>query len=72
MPGLKWSDADEIGFQLSERFGDLNPLGVRFTDLRNWVTALEGFDDSVESGEKALEAIQMAWLEYYRQSHQEE
>jgi len=26
MGGLTWSDADEIGFQLSEKFPDLDPL----------------------------------------------
>jgi len=37
---------------------------VLFTDLREWVMALEDFDDDPEHcGEKILEAIQMAWIE---------
>ena len=37
--------------------------GVR-DDFRNWVMALEDFDDDPEhSGERILEAIQMAWIE---------
>ncbi|HCA58748.1 MAG TPA: Fe-S assembly protein IscX, partial [Blastocatellia bacterium] len=37
---------------------------IRFTDLHRWVTELNGFSDSPErSGEKILEAIQMAWIE---------
>jgi FeS assembly protein IscX len=37
---------------------------VRFTDLRTWVLALEGFDDDPgRSGEKILEGIQLAWIE---------
>ena len=69
MLSLKWTDADEIGFQLSEKFHDLDPLTVRFTDLQRWVRELQEFDDPAESTEKALEAIQMAWAEYYREDH---
>lgn len=69
MPSLKWSDADEIAFQLSEKFPELDPLSVRFPDLRKYVTELEEFDDSGESSEQVLEAIQMGWLEYYPQKH---
>jgi len=68
MPSLKWSDADEIGFELSEKFPDLDPLGVRFTDMHKLVAELSGFADAPEaSSEGALEAIQMAWLEYFRE-----
>ena len=67
MPALKWSDADEIGFRLREKFPGLDPLSVRFTDLRDWVTQFADFaDDPAASNERILEAIQMAWLEYYR------
>ncbi len=64
MPSLKWIDTDEIGYQLSEKFPQLDPLSVRFTDMRQWVLELDEFDDQAESTESALEAIQMAWLEY--------
>jgi len=70
MPSLKWQDADEISFVLSEKFPDRDPLAVRFTELHTMVTQLEGFaDDAASSNEKVLEAIQMAWLEYYREEH---
>ncbi len=70
MPALKWTDADEIGFQLSELYGDTDPLAVRFGDLRKWVIELVEFDDDpAVSNEKILEAIQMAWLEYYREAN---
>ena len=40
---------------------------MRFTDLHRWVTELPGFkDDPKKSNEKILEAIQMAWLDEYR------
>jgi len=65
MPTLKWTDADEIGFQLSEKFPDLDPLSVRFTEMHKMAIELPDFADSPEaSSEGILEAIQMAWLEY--------
>jgi len=68
MARLKWSDADEIGFQLNEKHPDVEPLTVRFAELHQMVTDLEGFDDDpAASNEQLLEAIQMAWLEYRRQ-----
>ncbi len=68
MSALQWTDADEIGYQLSETHPETDPLTVRFTELRQWVRELEEFDDSHASSEKILEAIQMAWLEYYREN----
>jgi len=67
MPGsFGWDDAEEIGFQLCEKFPDKNPLEVRFTDLHQWVTQLSGFsDDPKLSNEGKLESIQMAWLDEY-------
>ena len=57
-----WDNAEEIGIQLSEKFSDLDPLTVRFTDLHKWVTELAGFNgDPKMSNEGKLEAIQMAW-----------
>jgi FeS assembly protein IscX len=61
---LTWDDAEDIGIELSEKFPDVDPLSVRFTDLHRWVTELEEFDDDPKkSSEGKLEAIQMAWLE---------
>lgn len=64
MDEITWTDVDEIGFRLHEAKPDVDPLTVRFTDLHAWVVALPGFvGDPKKSGEKILEAIQMAWLE---------
>lgn len=61
---MKWIDAEEIAIALTEKFPDLDPLTVRFTDLRAHVLALDGFDDDPKaSNEPKLEAIQMAWHE---------
>jgi FeS assembly protein IscX len=63
---LVWTDAEEIGIQLQEKYPELDPLTVRFTDLRQYVIDLEGFtDDPAKSNESRLEAIQMAWHEEY-------
>ena len=64
---MTWRDSEDIGIALSERFPDVDPLTVRFTDLHRWVTELPGFaDDPKASNEKILEGIQMAWFDEYR------
>ena len=61
---MKWTDSLEIAISLAERHPDIDPKSVRFTDLRQWVLELPGFsDDPKHSGEKILEAIQMAWID---------
>ncbi|HXE91749.1 MAG TPA: Fe-S cluster assembly protein IscX [Terriglobales bacterium] len=70
MPDLNWDSAEDIGILLSERFPDLDPLTVRFTDLHRYVTELPGFTgDPKGSNESKLEAIQMAWYEEYKENH---
>ena len=61
---MKWTDSLEIAIQLAEAHPDVDPKTIRFTDLRDWVMALPEFDDEPNrSGEKILEAIQMAWID---------
>ncbi|MCO4860215.1 Fe-S cluster assembly protein IscX [Cupriavidus sp. WGlv3] len=61
---MKWTDTYAIAEALYDKFPDVDPSGVRFTDLRRWVLELDGFaDDPARSGEKILEAIQQAWIE---------
>jgi FeS assembly protein IscX len=62
-----WDNVEEIGIQLSEKFPDIDPLTVRFTDLHKWVTELANFTgDPKLSNEGKLEGIQMAWHEEYQ------
>jgi FeS assembly protein IscX len=64
---VTWNDAEDIALALMETHPDVDPLSVRFTDLHRWVTALPGFrDDPKGSNEGILEAIQMKWVEEYR------
>ena len=64
---MKWTDAEEIGIALAEEHPDVDPLTVRFTQLREWILHLDGFDDEPSaSNEPKLEAIQMAWYDEWK------
>lgn len=70
MPKITWNDTEDIAIELSEKFPDLDPTNIRYTDLHKWITELADFaDDPMKSTEGKLEAIQMAWLEEYQESH---
>ena len=61
---MKWTDSLEIAIELAEAHPEIDPRTIRFTDLHNWVMELPDFDDDPNhSGEKILEAIQMAWID---------
>ena len=61
---LKWTDVLDIAIELDEAHPDVDPLSVNFVDLRDFVLGLPTFnDDPGHSGEKVLEAIQMAWID---------
>lgn len=65
--GLKWTNLEDIALALHEQHPELDPLTVRFVDLREMIAGLEGWEDDIHrSNEAKLEAIQMAWLEEYR------
>ena len=67
MPKLTWDQTENIALALSEKFPELDPTHIRYTDLHKWITELEEFnDDPMASTEGKLEAIQMAWLEEYK------
>ncbi|MFZ6814507.1 Fe-S cluster assembly protein IscX [Undibacterium sp. Rencai35W] len=64
---MKWIDTFQIAEALYDKYPDVDPLKIRFTDLHRWVCELDEFDDDPNhSGEKILEAIQMAWIEEAR------
>lgn len=71
MAGLKWNQSEDIALALYEKFPDVNPTSIRYTDLHQWVAELDEFDDDPKaSNEAKLEAIQMAWLEEYQADHE--
>ncbi len=70
MPKLSWDQSEDIALALYEKFPDLDPTHIRYTDLHKWITELPEFgDDPQKSTEGKLEAIQMAWLEEYQADH---
>ncbi|HTP88755.1 MAG TPA: Fe-S cluster assembly protein IscX [Bryobacteraceae bacterium] len=72
MAGLTWDHTEDIALALAEKFPDLDPTHIRYTDLHKWITELAEFgDDPMKSTEGKLEAIQMAWLEEYQDVHGE-
>ncbi|AJG18658.1 Fe-S cluster assembly protein IscX [Cupriavidus basilensis] len=61
---MKWTDTYDIAAALYDKYPDVDPTTIRFTDLHRWVMELDGFADVADrSGEKILEAIQSAWIE---------
>ena len=64
---MDWSDAEGIGMALFDAHPGIDPLSVRFTQLREWILQLPGFQgDPASSSEGKLEAIQMAWYEEWK------
>jgi FeS assembly protein IscX len=64
---MRWSDVSLIAEALYDKFPEIDPITVRFTDLHNWIVDLDGFDDDhTRGGEKVLEAIQQAWIDEAR------
>ena len=52
---LKWTDTLDIAIELDEAHADADPIHVNFVDLRNWVTALDDFED-IRDLQKRLKA----------------
>lgn len=61
---MKWTDTQRIAEELVDKYPEIDPKTIRFTDLMEWVMGLDDFDDSeAHCGEKILEAIQLAWID---------
>lgn len=61
---MRWTDTRDIAIALDEAHPEADNVNLRFTDLRDWVLALPGFEgDAGGCNEKILEAIQMMWIE---------
>jgi FeS assembly protein IscX len=60
---MKWTDSRAIAHALASKHNGIDPRQVRFVQLREWVLALEDFNDLPEHcGDKILEAIQAKWI----------
>ena len=61
--GLRWTDSLDIALDLIEQHPEVDPERLHFTELMQWILALENFDDDPKHcGERVLEAIQLAWI----------
>jgi FeS assembly protein IscX len=61
---IKWVDSLDIALALIDKYPNQDPILIRFTDLRDWVLALDEFDDDpAHCSERILEAIQQCWIE---------
>ena len=60
-----WLEVDRIAEELVDAHPEVEPLRLKFTELRKLVEALPGFvaDPGHPVNEKILETIQMKWLE---------
>jgi FeS assembly protein IscX len=70
-PPIHWNDHEDIALKLYERFGDdfteSKIYRIRFTELLEWVLAIEGFVGTKEgSTEGHLEMIQSSWVYEWR------
>lgn len=63
---MKWTDSRDIAIELCDKFPDVDPKTVRFTDLYRWIMELEDFeDDPNHSNEKILEAVILCWMDEF-------
>ncbi|NRA70595.1 MAG: Fe-S cluster assembly protein IscX [Gammaproteobacteria bacterium] len=61
--GLRWTDSLDIALDLMELHPEADPKALHFTELMQWILALENFDDDPKHcGERVLEAVQLAWI----------
>jgi len=62
---LTWTNIDDIGYELTQKYAAHDPLAVSFTELRALVEALDDFNPEPDQNvnEQILEAIQHAWIE---------
>ena len=68
---MDWTDVEEIGIALVEAHPGVDPLTVRFTQLREWILQLPDFQgDPASSSEGKLEAAQMAWFEEWKDARE--
>ena len=70
-PPINRSDYEDIALALYEKFGDdfteTKIYRIRFTELLDWVLALDNFEGKREdSSEGHLEMIQSSWVYEWR------
>jgi len=74
MHSFSWTDIEDIAIALAEQHPGMNPLEVRFTQMRMLVEKLDGFEPQPgqKVNEQILEAIQVSWHEERQDLAQDE
>ena len=49
---MLWTDVNDIAVELFEKFPDLDPTYILFTDLREMIMNLENFEDDPDRSMK--------------------
>lgn len=59
-----WLEVDRIAEELADAHPGVDPIGIKFVELRRMVEQIPGFspDPAHPVNERILEAIQMSWL----------
>ena len=61
---LKWVDTLDLTLALIDKYPQQDPTKIRFTDLQEWILALDEFsDDPKHCSERILEAVQQCWID---------
>lgn len=61
---IKWIDSLEVALALIDKHPKQDPALLHFTELREWILALDEFeDDPKHCSERILEAVQQCWIE---------
>ena len=61
---LTCTDAEDIGEELADRYPEIDPVTLRFTELHQLICNLPDFkDDPEKSNEARLEAILTVWID---------
>jgi len=55
--GLKWTDTLDIVIELDQKYPDVDPQTIRFTDLHQWICDLEDFEDDPSCSESVFSSI---------------
>jgi FeS assembly protein IscX len=61
-----WRDIEDIALDLVEKYPYVDPLTVKYPELKKMITGLPTFGDNPDVvSDKTLEAIQAAWYDEY-------
>jgi FeS assembly protein IscX len=60
---LKWTDSEDIAFELIDKFPSTDPSKLSLPDIQRRVTSLPSFGGSAKVEPETLETIQRVWFE---------